>query len=195
MANRVFLAFANSDDPDVGYDADDIVAAANYMLPVLWCAAFSSNDIAWRDLPRDAYDADDDGEDEPRVVAYPILYAELDAVKRRAGERRAPFFRVFPRWLETVYDQWLVLLDGIDASHLLVDTLELWGMMKPDEFEALLIECVSAFKNDEPRYWSQLLHQASIELDVSNEDVSFDVDAIPYLLRGDGWLRPMPWEE
>ena len=190
MANRIFLALAHSDDPNVSYGDDEIAAAASYMLPVLWCAAFSECDIVWRDI--DQVEGD---EDEPRATAYPILLTSLDAAKHRSRERRELFFRVFPRWIETVYDGWLALLDGVDAPYLLVDTLELWGMGEPDEFEALLTECVSAFENDEPRYWASLLHQASIDLDVSTEELSFDVDAIPYLLRGYEWHRPAPWTE
>jgi len=58
MANRVFLALAHCDDPNVSYSGDEIVAAANYMLPVLWCVASSESDIVWRDQDEDV-DEDD----------------------------------------------------------------------------------------------------------------------------------------
>lgn len=198
MANRVFLTLAASDDPDVSYNADEIVAAANYMLPVLWCLASGDADIAWRSLTQEDITerADAYAERSPAVVAYPVLLIQSDAARQRSRERRGLFFRVFPRWLDQVYDEWLALLDGIGAPCLLVDTLELWVMFdEPDQFEWLLRECVSAFENHEPRYWTTLLEQASIDLDVSSGDLSFDVNAVPNLLRGYEWLRPVPWAE
>lgn len=192
MANRAFLVLTQANDPDIAYDADAIVAAANYLLPVLWCAVFGPDAIAWRSLDQTA---DEDEEDETAPRAYPVLLAASELVRLRARDRREVFFRVFPRTLESVYGEWLALLDGVDAPYLLVDTLELWGMMEPDAFQENLTEYVGAFEFTDPRYWSAVLHQASIDFDPTTAELSFDEKAIPYLLRGGEWLRPVPWKE
>lgn len=199
MANRAFLVQMAAPDPDGAYDTDAIVGAASYMLPVLWCAAFSPDDIAWCIVPEledeDHEEDESDEEDDRTGPTYPALLAATDAVRQRARDRRALFLRAFPCTLEGVYADWLALLDGIDAPYLLVDTLEVWGMDTPDVFEADLIECVAAFENDDPRYWSVLLRQATIAWDPNAHMMTFDNAAIPVLLRGYEWLRPVPWVE
>lgn len=199
MANRIFLVLTHAPDPNMDYEEDAIVAGASYVLPVLWCVAFSPDDIYWRDLnPEDADEAEvkvSDADDEPGARSYPVLLTPLNLATQRAHERRPLFFQVFPHILETVYDEWLALLDGIDAPYLLVDTLELWGMMPPEEFEPLLTECVSAFENTDARYWGTLLRQAAIEFDATTNRVSFDEDKAAFVLRGYQWLRPVPWTE
>ncbi len=189
MANRVFLALTYADDPESAYDDDAIVAAANYMLPILWCAAFAPDDIAWRTVAAD----DDDNDTIPQT--YPILLAATDVVRRRARDRRDLFFRAFPPTLEGVYADWLALLDGVDAPYLLVDTVDVWGMGAPDAFAADLSACVATFENDDPRYWSALLGQANITWDPIVKRMAFDDAAMPILLRGYEWFRPVPWAE
>ncbi|MDQ2831810.1 MAG: hypothetical protein M3Y74_22525 [Chloroflexota bacterium] len=200
MANRVFLVQIDAPDPDGMYDADAIVVAANSMLPVLWCTAFTEDDIAWRVVPAredeglEKDESDDEGDGRTRP-AYPILLATTDTIQRRARDRRELFFRAFPRTLEDVYSDWLMLLDGIDTPYLLVDTLEVWGMGEPEVFEADLIECVTAFENDDPRYWSGLLRQARIRWNPIARTMTFDDAAMPVLSHGYEWLRPVPWAE
>lgn len=197
MANRIFLVLTHAPDPTVDYEEDAIVAGASSVLPVLWCVAFSPDDIYWRDLNLEDADGAEvsDEDDEASACAYPVLVTPLRLAIQRTYERRPLFFQVFPHVLKTVYDEWLALLDGIDAPYLLVDTLELWGMMPPAEFELLLTECVSAFENMDARYWGALLRQAAITFDAATNRVSFDEDKVAFVLRGYQWLRPVPWTE
>ena len=58
----------------------------------------------------------------------------------------------------------------------------------PDEY-------VAAFENDDPRYWSALLRQVNTIWDPNARRMTFDDAALPNLLRGYKWLRPVPWAE
>ncbi len=207
MANRAFLILADSADPNAAYDDLDarVVAAANSMLPVLWFSAFSRHDVYWRTLAsnsagdeRDKVLADEHGDDgDGNVAAYPVLLAPVDTAKQRARERKALFLTRFPSSLESVYDDWLALLDGIDTPYLLVEAVELWSMGKPTEFEALLDACARAFEADDPRDWDMLLGQtAGMRYNIITEHVLFlDDRHLTIELHGYEWMRPVPWLE
>ncbi len=190
MASQVFLVGSAADDPNVRYDGDGpIVAVSNYVLPVFWCAAFATDDMRAR--RRSGADVGAD----TGVASYPVLLTSLAEAKKRAVWRRPLVFEYLPASLERVYDEWLALLDGIDAPYILVDTLELAGLLDPIEFGQLLSSCVRAFEQDRLDDWDELLGQAGINLESAARDVSFDDDdpaAIARHLRGDAWVRPVP---
>jgi len=200
VSTRVFLVFTYSEDPNVDYDQDQIVAAANFMLPVLWCTLFTQDDIYWRHRDLISQYASDDGrgiaeEDEQGEDAYPIFLTGIELAKQRAIERREPFFQALPQSLAPIYADWLTLLDGIDAPHLLMDTFELWAMMGAAGFEQFLTECVAAFENTDPLYWSTLLRQATMSFDSPNRRISFTEENVATLLHGYEWMRSVPWTE
>jgi len=121
----------------------------------------------------------------------------VDTARQRARERKALFLVRFPSSLESVYDDWLALLDGIDTPYLLMEAAELWSMGEPAEFEILLDTCVRAFEDDDPRDWAVLLGQtASMDYNIITEHVLFlDDRTVTIELHGYEWMRPVPWLE
>ncbi len=196
---------ADADDPNAAYDDLDVrvAAAANSMLPVLWFSAFLRHDVYWRTLAsdnvRDGRDKGlddeqrDDGDD--NVAAYPVLLTTTEMARQRARERKALFLVRFPSSLESVYDDWLALLDGIDAPYLLVEAVELWSMGQPAEFETMLDAGLRAFEDDDPRDWAALLGQtAGMRYNVITEHVLLlDDRHLTIELHGYEWMRPVPW--
>jgi len=189
VAAQVFLVGSEADDPNVRYDgAGPIVAVSTYVLPVFWCGAFSTDDMRARRRSGAGAGADRD------AASYPVLLTSLAEAKKRAVWRGPLVFAYLPASLEHVYDEWLALLDSIDAPYILVDTLELAGL-DPVELSQRLSSCVRAFEQDRLDDWDELLGQAGINLESAARDVSFDDDdpaAIARHLRGDTWVRPVP---
>ncbi len=148
MANRVFLINCDSGDPSAPYDEkDELVLAANYMLPILWCGLYSHGDICTR------HDQWTDGVGNTQTASYPVLLTTTATAIQRAADRKALFFSRFPLTLERVYEQWLELLDGLAAPHLRVNTGELWAMMEPEQFDEFIVKCVRAFEENRADDW------------------------------------------
>ena len=63
------------------------------------------------------------------------------------------------------------------------------------KFEPFLVECVEAFENTDPLYWSTLLRQATLSLDRTTRHISFTEENIATLLHGYQWRRAVPWTE
>ncbi len=190
MAAQAFLVGSETDDPNVRYDgAGPIVAVSAYVLPVFWCGAFATDDMRARRRSGAGASAD------TGAASYPVLLTSLAEAKKRAVWRRPLVFEYLPASLEHVYDEWLALLDSIDAPYILVDTLDLAGLLDPMEFGQRLSSCVRAFEQDRLDDWDELLGQAGINLESAARDVSFDDDdpiVIARHLRGDPWVRPVP---
>ncbi len=189
MVGRVFLVGSEADDPSVRYDDERIVAVSDYALPVFWCGAFSTDDL--RACRRSGTNAGAN----TGTTSYPVLLTSLAEAKKRAIWRRPVVFEYLPASLQPVYDEWLALLDGVDAPYILVDTLGLAGLLDPVELGQLLASCVRAFEQDRLDDWDELLGQAGINLESVARDVSFDDDdpaAIARRLRGDRWVRLVP---
>lgn len=199
MANRIFLVLTHADDPNAPYEAQDIVVAASTMVPILWASVFSVDDIYIRTETWSEQEGEDDDESETFEATYPVLMAPRATIWQRATERHAAFLTLFPPRLEPHYQEWLALLEGVQAPYLLVDTQELWAMGAPEEFDRKLHAYVRAFEHHATPDLAALVNQThSLRFDAANRQVSpikGQAGHIPYDLRGYYWLRPVPWKE
>jgi hypothetical protein len=117
MGDLAILVLNQSGDPNEERVSESIAAAANYFYPVLWWSIFSFDDIVSR--------TEHDWEDEHGnsvAVTFPSLFTSLTLAKRRATARQRLFFSYFPITLQPIYQQWLTLLEGIDAPYLQMNT-------------------------------------------------------------------------
>lgn len=194
MANRVFLVQCRSGDPSaLDTKEDEVVVAASYILPVLWCSLYTRSDIHTRIEQWD----DPFGRlaDEQGFVSYPILLTSIERAKQRAIEKRPIFFEHFSSDAEIVYDEWLELLHGLEKPYLRVDTGELWSMGTPEEFDEFLAGCVRVFEENRPEDWAMLTGQTPyLEYNPATQQVTIGANGA-YALRGYEWLRPVPWKE
>jgi hypothetical protein len=201
MANRVFLMLNLSGDPNEEYASEAVAAGASYCYPVLWWSLFSCADIVLRTEDWE----DDEGNSVP--VSFPCPITTLTAARKRAVVRQRLFFSYFPQTVEPIYQQWLTLLEGIDAPYLQINTGEVWGMSEPERSNAEITTYVRAFENGHVTDWIALLKQMHIEwnpamrqiayrsLDRHYRDLTEAEAEIGYRLRGYEWERPVPWQD
>lgn len=198
--HRALLVFAASDDPGAPYDPDtQVAAAANGTLPVFWCMAFARGDVRTVTATREADAVGDRGQGSPRVLTYPVLIAPLVEARRRAAWRRDLLYSILPRALEPLYDGWLALLDSADAKatpYLLTDLAGFAAALGPGDLDELVGAAMRAVSDDVLEDWDVLLAQAGINLEGASRRVSFEDDdplTVAARLRGDRWVRPVPW--
>jgi hypothetical protein len=186
MANRTYLIQSNSPEP-AEYDPDkDILAGGSYMVPVFWYALFDRQSIFDKMVDLD------DG----TKVPYPYLLTTTTMARSRFAER-IDLLRLFlPKSVGSSIDHFLKLLEGVDASHLHLETIELWMIGEPEEFRPHVERCLNAFDPLEGTFvadllktpdWVELMDQAGID----PTDLG-DID--PSLLTGYSWVRPVPWD-
>ncbi len=192
MANVALLLLCYHDDLDANQHdpRTDVVVEASSVLPVLWCSVFTVDDI--RACPVESAEGE-------RTVC-PMLITPSDKARRRAWERRQRFADVFPATFQAVYQEWLDLLDGIEAPYLMLSMVEIWGLDDDHaSFDAFLAASLHAFETDAADDWSELLGQyPSMSYDANSTRVSVVEDYADYLrhdLHGYGCMRPVPWAE
>jgi len=146
VAAQVFLVGSETDDPNARYDgAGPIVAVSTYVLPVFWCGAFATDDMRARHRSGTNAGAG------MGAASYPVLLTALAEAKKRAVWRRPLVFEYLPASLEQVCDEWLALLDSIDAPHILVDTLELAGLLAPRRVRPTVVQLRTRVRAGPPR--------------------------------------------
>jgi len=201
MANRAFLMLNLCGDPDEEYASETVAVAASYCYPILWWSLFSQADIVLRT------ENWEDDEGNPVPVSFPCPITSLTIARKRAKARQRLFFSYFPRTVEPIYQQWLTLLDGIDAPYLQIHTGDVWGMSEPERSNAEITSYVRAFDGGDVEDWIALLGQVHIEWDPATRQLTYrsldrhyreltEVEAeIGYRLRDYDWERPVPWQD
>jgi crotonobetainyl-CoA:carnitine CoA-transferase CaiB-like acyl-CoA transferase len=160
---------------------------------------FSVNDIRNVSAPREEYG--DEGEYEEAEAGEALIPRFVTSTKtatRRARERKPRFLEVFPSECEHIYEEWVALLEGIDAPYLHLLTDELWAM-DPEDFAVKLRAWLQAFEQNRADDWAALLQQVDIAFDPVTGRASLmegeTAREIGVALRGYRWLRPVPWSE
>jgi hypothetical protein len=210
MANRAFLMLNLSGDPNEVYTSESVAVGASACYPVLWWSLFSQADIE----PRTEEWEDDEGD--PVPVSFPCPMTSLTIARKRAKARQRLFFSYFPRTIELIYQQWLTLLEGIDAPFLQINTGEVWGMSEPERSNAEIMTYVRSFDEGRVDDWMKLLGQVQIRLNPETRTLTYvqgeykdnyreyvyrelsetEIDeVIGYRLRGYSWERPVPWDD
>jgi hypothetical protein len=191
MSELAFLVLNQSGDPNEERRSESIAAAANYFYPVLWWSIFSFDDI----VSRTEHDWEDE-QGNPVAVTFPSLFTSLTLAKRRASARQRLFFSYFPITLQPIYQQWLTLLEGIDAPYLQMNTGNVWSMSEPERSNREIQTYARAFDGGGIEEWVALLYQADILLDPITKELSYEEADIGYLLRGERWYdRAVPWAD
>ncbi len=192
MANVALLLLGYHDDLDTNQHdpRTDIVVEASYILPVLWCSVFTIDDI--RQYPVES--------DQGEQTVCPMLITPSDEARRRALERRARFADVFPATLQGMYQEWLALLNDIEAPYLMLSMVEIWGMDDDHaSFDAFLAASLRAFETNAADDWGELLGQfPSMSYDAHSNRVSVVEGYEDYPrhdLYGYRCMRPVPWTE
>jgi len=130
----------------------------------------------------------------------PVLITPGEQARRRALERRSRFADVFPATLQDIYQEWLDLLDGIEAPYLMLSMVEIWGLDdKHTWFDAFLSASLHAFETNAADDWSELLGQyPSMSFDADSNRVSVVEGYEDYPrhdLHGHRCMRAVPWIE
>jgi hypothetical protein len=201
MANRAFLMLNFSGDVNEAFTSEAVAAGASSLYPVLWWSAFSPADLMLRTVEGE----DEDGD--PAQFSFPCPLTSLAVARAHAIARRPFFFSYFPETAAPIYQQWLALLDGIDAPFLSINTGDIWVMSEPEQSNAEIASYSRAFEDGQLEDWIALLRQVHIELDPATRQIIYrsldrhrqelpELEAqIGYRLRGYGWERPVPWKD
>jgi hypothetical protein len=192
MANRAMLYLNRSGDPNYEYsEYSDVLVAASYCIPVLWCSVFAPEDIVWCHV---RFDSDEREEDIDYEMIFPGLLTSLPRVRERAIAHRSYFSQFFPDHLNELYDQWLQLLHEEDAPYLQVDTQDIWAMYgDTQQFATKLNTFVRAFEHRDLADLRELLREVNIQLDPVTKQITFDENSVKYYLRGYKWVRAVSW--
>jgi len=194
MANRAMLYLNRSGDPNYEYsERTDVLVAASYCIPVLWCSVFAPEDIVWCDARFDPNELEEDIDYE---MSFPGRLTPLAKARERAKAHRSYFFEFFPDYLNALYDQWFRLLHDAEAPYLQIDTQDIWAMYESTlQFTAKLNTFVRAFEHRDLAALRELLHEVDIQLDLETKQVQFDEKNIQYYLRGYAWARAVAWKD
>jgi hypothetical protein len=100
---------------DAPYSGDDVIASSSYVLPILWCSAFTPADMRphtihprWWSTP----------------VVYPVLVTSTAQARDRVAANRPIFASLFPAMAQPFYEEWTQFLALLDHPYIMLDTLE-----------------------------------------------------------------------
>jgi hypothetical protein len=185
----LLLAYADDLQAIEHDERTEVVAVANNMLPILWCSAFSADDLRVMSIHSIH------GEE----ATCPALLTPLEQAKQGVAQRRDRFCTLFPRSFQGYYDTWANLVATLPAPYLLLRLVELWALFDDSaEFDSFLIACLRAFDTDDPDGWATLINQSwSLRFDAMQKRVTLadeGEDSRRTDLLGYGWTRPVPWK-
>src|SRR5436190_24295426 len=123
MANRTYLIQSNSPEP-ADYDpSKDILAGGSYMVPVFWYALFDHRSIFDKMVDLD------DG----TKIPYPFLVTTTTLARSRFAERTDLLRLFLSESMASSVRDFAKLLEGVEASHIHLETIELWMMDEPEK--------------------------------------------------------------
>ena len=190
MANRSYLVCTSSEYNFSSLNENEVVCAANYMVPIFWYMLFDENDLV--PVFVQGYDGEPD-------FNYDLLSTSKVKALSLAKSRLPLLLRVFGEEISQVFCIWLSHIEMLSESSLVLETCELAMMSDFGEFKTEIEQYISAYSTDPMSRsgffkvkkslngtWKSLLAQADIS----------DVASIPdtYKLCGFSWVKNVPWE-
>jgi len=191
MANRAYLTCTDSPSKYQDLDGKDVSCAASYIVPIFWYALFSEYDLVTTSTPCD--------DDEPDLKYSWLITSKVEGINL-AKSRIGALIDVFGESINEPFNVFIVFLDSLQGSSLVVETCELVIMDESlTKFSNEAEKCISAFseppivekgffkkKAQVNPNWAALLGQAEI----NSMSESPPVDK----LCGYSWETPVPWE-
>ncbi|GEM_PF-1473997 len=193
MANRAMLLISNS--IEFNYEnyneSEEVVAAANYSIPMFWFSLFSSEDVFYKKLEME------DGTFED----WPILVVERNIALDRVKKRKKSFLNLLPKGYDSLYSKWINLLQNINLMYIHLDMDEIRMMAdNEDEYDLKLKEVLASVDNL-TLYNSNILLEyfSGIEIEKSLFGIKInnpksDEEIVSFLC-GNSWIRKVTWEK
>jgi hypothetical protein len=191
MANRSYLITGETEDFDINViDHDeDIIAAANYSVPLLWLALFDEKDLLLTEMEMA------DG----ATVYCPRLAAKTEKCKDVFTERRRVLLSLLPDDFHDLFEIYAKYILCIGKPYLHIELSEIWTMASDIPlFENNLRRALRSMNRLDLQIYTQTLKDISI-IDFDADDGKKIIkspksyDEITALLCGYSWYKKLPW--
>lgn len=173
MGNWSYLAANRTPNPNYlldwvfAYEEIQIIMAAKYALPPLWHGLFLQSERQICSLTFE------DGE----TLSHPVYMTSAEMGIQRAIDRRSKICSMFPENIESVYDQWLGLLQLFKGDYIQMDWSDLADMGDESEREKMNLRVqagVRAFESDDANDWDACFGTSSVVFDKETKRVSLN---------------------
>lgn len=191
MANRSYLITGETQEFDINIidQEEDVLAAANYSIPLLWLALFDEKDLLLTEMMLM------DG----AAVYCPRLVSKTEKCKDLFTERRAVILSLLPDDYIDLFEIYAKFILCIDKPYIHIELSEIWTMESdPALFENNLRRALRSMNKLDLQLYKKILQEISvIEFDfidgkkiIKSPDT---YDKVTNLLCGYQWYKKLPW--